>query len=88
MYGQTAILRHVPASTPPSTSRKRRDRRLEIRLDPELFDLISSEADKYGGASVITRALLRKFARGEVKLTKDDLVEELLSASKRRKLSK
>jgi hypothetical protein len=71
---------HMPAKSP---TPQRREKRLEVRLDPDLFQTVSLRSVDLGGVSVLVRALLRKYAAGEITLSAEDFHRELITAPKR-----
>jgi hypothetical protein len=60
----------------------RRERVVSLRLDQELFEAASKKTEPYGLAATL-RGLLRAYVRGDVSLSRDDLLRELMPAPKR-----
>jgi Arc/MetJ-type ribon-helix-helix transcriptional regulator len=57
--------------------------KLQIRLDAELADRVAAKARRYGGASAVVRALLRRWVEQDI-VTVDDVLAEVNRAQQRR----
>lgn len=61
-----------------------RNKKINLRLDSELYDQAMGKASGYGGLSAVIRAMLRKFVKGQQNFDIEDLAEENMPASKPR----
>jgi hypothetical protein len=61
-----------PGSPQPS----RRDKTINIRIDPELYEQATSKAE-WAGVAAVVRAFLRGYVRGAVEPPQEDLAKEL-----------
>jgi hypothetical protein len=62
----------------------RKDTYIQVRLDPELASEFVVKASEYGGASVVVRALIRRWLENEKIISAQDALAEISRAPRRR----
>jgi len=60
----------------------KKDKRIEIRVDPDLYDRATERAHIFGGLSAVIRAMLKMFASGENNFDPEDLADAHRRAKK------
>ncbi len=70
------------APTQPPAAPSAKDKRINLRIDAELFDAATEQASHQGGVSVVIRALLRKYVEGTVTITDSEALSELVSVKR------
>lgn len=69
---------------PNQPAQAKKETQIQFRVDAELYEAVTKAARPFG-LSVIVRALLRAYIRGDVQLKQEDLLRELASATRGRK---
>jgi hypothetical protein len=59
-----------------------KEKRINLRIDAELFDAATDQAVPQGGISVVIRALLRKYVSGAVTITDSEALSEIVPAKR------